>query len=203
MIDIVCEPSITLPLLRAFTLPEHATAFLHGSVRLGLLSHYRKIEAESRRDVGEGEARHVVLGVENRHVHYGGTTINPIYIQSFASPTVDRSHFSKYGSHIVRLQDPQRFGEAVYNAYLRDPIGEREPFWIKVCRVRYNRDECITPEPDRDELGLLNWAQKSADFAKDEEVRLAFALSGQLEGAPSHLHLRVGPLTACHLEDAA
>ena len=113
-------------LYRFFSKKEYAEDFIyHGRIRAGLISGYRKIECQNRRDESEGEAHYrmpgrVILGLfaqdsseeptwieedglKEHHVDHG----NRIYLvcSSLSLGDLDQK-ISRFGSHIVKIHSP-------------------------------------------------------------------------------------------------
>jgi hypothetical protein len=138
-------------------------------------------------DRDEGAARHIVLGINNTPVNFGGSWHNPIYILCLSSGSVDRDYLkSKYGSHLIVLEDIHGFVRNLAAAITSSPLPQRELLGIEVATVRYNRDEILSPEPNQVERHRLMWAQKAQCFGDDCEVRVAVFMSGPVAGAPAH-----------------
>lgn len=179
-------------LVRMFESSNDLSAWNRGSIRLRALDFYRRLDDATRRDTGEGKARHIVLGVNNTPVNYSGSLHNPRYVVSFCesdAPSVTRR---RYGSFAAELDDPRTFVNRLAQAATRLDIETREVLSVALLRVRYNRDTVIDPEPERDERWRLLTCQKQASDADDREWRIVVTLSGPMTGAPEAIRVMVG-----------
>jgi hypothetical protein len=177
-------------LVRAFASAEDRSNWDRGNYRLRLLSHYRRLESDVRADRGEGEARHIVLGVNQTPVNFGGSYHNPVYIICFSEPDAPAIRSGKYGTFLSTIPDVAAFTATLLTRFEEITVDTREVFGATLLRVRYSRDAVIDPEPTSEERGRLMIAQKAEPDADDCEWRIAVTLSGPLAGAPEEIWIR-------------
>lgn len=183
-------------LSRAFTCADDQASWDRGRCRLRLLSYYRMLEADVRADRSEGEARHIVLGVNNTPVNFGGSFHNPVYVLSFSEPDAPALVAGRYGTFISRTDDVARLVEALAEPLRHLSCEAREVIGVALLRVRYSRDTVIEPEPTSDERCRLMVCQKDPADADDREWRVVVTLSGPLQGAPEAIWFSHAPASA-------
>ena len=186
------EPEKPLYLLRAFNEREYAEDFIQrGRMRAGRLQVYKRIEDAKRQDADEGDGRLKIWGnvpviTLNRetgeflsetnqpgYFNYSVSFINPTYIFCMAGPQVSVEYLAqKYGKFIVRIDEPQAFVEEITQYFAESVI------WVKLVKVRYDKDIEVQEPPDNEEGTMLSLAQKSSDFRDDEEYRLVVSMPG-------------------------
>jgi hypothetical protein len=180
-------------LIRALTSADDLASWKAGRYRLRLLSHYRKLEAGVTRDAGEGEARHIVLGVNNTPVNYGGSLHNPVYILSFSEADAPAVRQAIYGSFVATISEVSQFFDSLVDGLSKLALGSREVLGVELLRVRYSRETIIEPEPSPEERWRLMVCQKHPDASGDREWRIAVTLSGPVSGAPEALWVACDP----------
>jgi hypothetical protein len=155
-------------LLRFFEEEDHARSFVQGTIRFGLLERYWTIEG-SRRDGTEGKVSVFWNLPLQNPVHYDGSSLNPHYILSTSHPEANtRRLMEKFGSYIVRINNPIELLQRIEIAWKRCPLA------IGRCvieEVVYNKDSFLEPTP-----GLLapvnySYSQKAKSFEEEREFR--------------------------------
>ena len=99
-------------LCRAFKKESYAQAMLAGSVRMGQLGLYRRIEDRNRADANEGTS---VLRTPFEYDpsklirHSSGPVTNVTFLLCTFGPEADLERMkSRFGSHVVQINDPER-----------------------------------------------------------------------------------------------
>ena len=179
--------------MRSFTHAEHLDIWSSGRCRLRLASYYRKLETDVRKDDGEGEARHIVLGANNTPVSFSGSVHNPIYVLSFSERDAPSITSRRYGSYLSHVDAVETLVKDLTDALTRSPIGTRDVSSVVLLRVKYSRDTIIDPEPTREERWNLMVSQKDQRDADDREWRVVVTLSGPVAGAPEELWFDFAP----------
>jgi len=187
---------IPAALVRAFSSRDDQTSWDRGACRLRLLTYYRNLESDVRGDPGEGEARHVVLGVNRTPVNFGGSFHNPVYILCFSEPDAPAVRSGRYGLFVSTISDVEGFATRLLEQAESIQFVSREVLSLTLLRIRYSRDTTIDPEPSSDERWRLMIAQKAEADAEDCEWRIAITLSGPIADAPREVWIRRTTVTA-------
>lgn len=158
-------------LLRAFKEEGHARQFLAGHLRFGLLQYYRTTEG-CRGDDAEGRAS-IRWDLESeypdrKNVTYTGTSLNPYYVLCTFHPTVCGDHIARFGSIVVRIDEPLKLLERICDAWKNDRRSSSDAFIVPVL---YNKDDLVPPPAYFLAPPCLVYAQKPAKYAKDSEYR--------------------------------
>jgi len=177
-------------LYRCFKKKKHALMFIEeGIVRLGLLNYYKNIEDNNRQDESEGEGSVHIPGEvtkfsigrndkivsetkEQGHLHYRSSSGNAIYILSCVfPPDNDISKISsKFGSYIVRINDPRRLGQDITNK-LWENAEDIRPI-IECTKIIYNKGHFLSEEFSKENRWKLSFIQKPERFNDEYEYRL-------------------------------
>jgi hypothetical protein len=161
------------PLLyRGFKHAQDAKQFIeYGRVRLGLMTDYRRIEDDHRRDEKEGVSNWYVENVPDLRGHVTGQHINPLYLLCTSGPDTDLVYLrSKYGRYIVRINEPSRL-LADLNKYQPKPYRMKMVGKCKLEQVSYTKGEVLDTDPDTYEAVRLCYTQKSMQDLSDHEYR--------------------------------
>jgi len=163
-------------LQRAFRTEDQADQFIAGRIRFGLLQRYRKMEGY-RGDESEGRALiRWNLQAENPalcNVTYGGTSLDLYYALCTSHPAVCKCHMNKFGTSLVRIDDPLELLERICEAWNIDNRASGSAFVIPVI---YNKGELVDPPPYLIAPFNLAYAQKSRDpYSLDREYRYIVA----------------------------
>jgi len=177
-------------LYRSFKEKEFAHEFIeHGKFRLGLMSFYRKMEDNCRRDLTEGKSSSYInailpsvtidksttnilpLDYSPGLLHLKGVHINPIYLLCTSGPNVDLDYMRrKFGEYIVKINDPFKLLTAFNNA---KPICSDMELVGKCIleKVCYTKDQVLEIDPDSMDAVKLCYLQKPPEFIRDCEYR--------------------------------
>ena len=150
-------------------------------------SRFAPWQKDTRSDEAEGEARHVVLGVNQTPVNFEGTFHNPVFILCFSEPDAPSIVEGRYGRFIHRIDDVEDFTSRLLKRLEHLELGSRELMGVTLLRARYSRDTIIDPEPDSEERWRLMVCKKPISDARDREWRIAATFSGPLAGTPSEI----------------
>jgi hypothetical protein len=149
-------------LQRVFQNEDHARQFIAGKIRFGLLQRYRKMEG-CRQDETEGKAAiRWNLEAENPDLHnvsYSGSSLNPYYVLCTSHPAVCKCQLTKFGSFIVRINEPLILLERLCAAWKNDDRASSSPF---ITPVLYNKGDLVEPPPYFLAPTSLTYAQKPA-----------------------------------------
>ena len=160
---------ITLPntLLRFFSNEEHAQQFVAGSIRFGILEHYRGIE-DVRKDPTEG--RSSVFFKADVPVHSTGTSLNRYYILSGSHPEANVPRLaSKYGRFVVSINNPFELLERLKAAWKSHALAM--PDGVFIAPVEYTKDELRDADPLFLTPPHLVYSQKPRVYEEDREYR--------------------------------
>lgn len=211
-------------LLKFLSQKEHAEQLLAGSIRLTLLDTYTETEDEARKDTDEGKAFIVASaesvttvqvnadfevvgqteapGEMNHHI-VGGT---PTYVLCCTDPDGADIEALKeqFGRWVVRINDPERLGQAVTDALqeLSDdaPLNGRI---VEAAKVAYDKGEKRDNEPTFEETFKASYSQKDPSFAAENEVRLVALVTKPISKADAEqvITVEIGPLDYAELLD--
>lgn len=176
-------------LYRFFKEKKYAEEFIsRGKIRAGLISSYRKIECQNRRDESEGEAHYRMPGrviscmftrnsseepvcfekdgLEEHHISHG----NRIYLicSSLCLENLDQK-ISRFGAHIVKIHSPVSLAIDI-DWSLNHPDGSGR-FLVDGRRVEYSKGEILAHVEDTKEYVDLGYIQKPPSFAVEDEFR--------------------------------
>lgn len=179
-------------LQRAFWSEEHARQFMAGHIRFGLLQHYRQMEGW-RGDQTEGGASAQwnlsATSPDLHNVNYSGTSLEPYYVLCASHSEVCRCHLAKFGSFIVRVNDPLRLLKRICTAWNSDERASSPPF---ITPVLYNKGELVEPPPYFIAPPCLVYAQKPPSYSEDREYRYVLRCKAEARQKDASLTLKVG-----------
>jgi hypothetical protein len=163
------QPQIEIPgdLLRFFCQEDHALEFMSGSVRLGVLDHYRGLD-DSRGDVTEG--RSSVFFRADVPIHSTVTSSYHYYILCTTHPEVNvASMAKKYGQFMVRITRPRVLLERIKTAWEDHPLAQNAGAFISP--VEYTKDEMREADGSFFSPPHLVYSQKRKIDETDREYR--------------------------------
>ena len=148
-------------------------------VRFGRLDYYKTIE-DSRKDEAEGTA--TFDWSASHPVHYEGVSLNSHFILCAAHPEADRSVLiERFGSCIVRINDPMALLERINIAWSADP---RASGVCVIHPVVYNKGESLEPTPSLIPPENYSYCQKPRKpFEVEKEFRYVLTCKVDTERA--------------------
>jgi len=160
-------------------------------MRFRTLQYFARLENDPRADVSEGKA-HLQIASEVQSVHldrdanligtssapgylnYQSEFVNAVFVYCFSSPpNGDPSRLLKrFGSHVVRIDDPRQLARDVVEWMTLDGRIRDKPV-LECLRVVYDKGQKRSREPDFLERTQLNIMQKPSSYSEECEFRFA------------------------------
>ena len=165
-------------LYRAMQEEPHARKFVHeGVVWLSRIDRYRKIENLVRQDSGEGTAQYLAPMEDSAVTHPAelvkttSSMVNPVFLLCMADPSVEPRVLARFGSHVIRIHDPNALYQDLKGYFQNGPKETRGILDLR--KVSYTRDEPVDPALDERNRHRLIYSQKSVRHEAEREWRIA------------------------------
>ncbi|MEQ1912879.1 MAG: hypothetical protein ABMA15_28950 [Vicinamibacterales bacterium] len=197
-------------MVKLYNNQDYAEQLAHGGeLRMWSQSYYKTLE-DARGDPAEGESHLLVPGLvpvvgvdtisgeaterepQQGHFDFRGSFINPTYLFCTSHPSADLNHLrSGPTAFLVRILDPRRFAESLFQALVGSTHGDRKLGFLDGCPVRYDKGEVGSDFGHPETRLRIHFAQKSRFYEREHEYRFTASLSGAAPGSPDYLTVKI------------
>jgi hypothetical protein len=206
-------------LYKAFSDKKHALEFINkGTLKFTVIERYKYLEDEvvdeDRVDITEGSAdalqageaiaintesstQRITKGVEKLHV----STSKGTYVCCFSAPESNNFQDTeiKYGKYIVRIKDPDKLHEDLSTAINANKELSNNLPLLESDYVSYTHGMDVGELTLKEKL-KLGWSQKPYSFSSDQEYRLCFSHTSEVNNYPRDRFISIGTtLQYCEL----